>query len=89
MTAHSDVVAWCVEKTAARPWIVAKALVCAECCAAGSCTPSHMCERKHPAASGWTTAAVLAACCAGDLSLLRRLMLSVTRECETARCEMR
>jgi hypothetical protein len=75
MTAHSDVVAWCVERTAARPWIVAKALVCARCAAEGSCTPSHACKQTlHEPHNGWTTAAVLAACSAGDLSLLRRLM---------------
>jgi hypothetical protein len=77
MTAHGEVVAWCVEKTAARPWIVAKALVCVRCCISGSCTLSHACEvpdHRDAAHDGWTTAAVLAACCAGDLSLLRRLM---------------
>ncbi len=31
MTAHGDVVTWCVAHTAARPWVVAKALVCTIC----------------------------------------------------------
>jgi hypothetical protein len=75
MTAHSDVVAWCVRKTAARPWIVAKALVCHECSVSGSCTLSHMCEvPDHKPREGWATSALLAACCVGDLSLVRRLM---------------
>jgi hypothetical protein len=75
MTAHGDVVTWCVDHTAARPWIVAKALVCVACCIAGSCTLSHMCEvEDHKPHQGWGTAAVLAACSAGDVSLLRRLI---------------
>jgi hypothetical protein len=75
MTAHVDVVLWCMRNTAARPWVVAKALLCLACGIAGSCTLSHMCEVKgHMPHHGWDTAAVLAACCAGDVSLLRRLM---------------
>jgi hypothetical protein len=75
MTAHGDVVSWCVHHTAARPWVVAKALLCLNCGMAGSCTLSPMCEVKgHKPDEGWNTAAVLAACCAGDVSLLRRLM---------------
>jgi hypothetical protein len=75
MTAHGDVVSWCGHHTAARPWVVANALLCLDCCVAGSCTLSHMCEvEDHMAHHGWDTAAVLAACCAGDVSLLRRLM---------------
>jgi hypothetical protein len=75
MTAHGDVVSWCVHHTAARPWVVANALLCVDCCIAGSCTLSHMCEVEgHKSDEGWDTAAVLAACCAGDVSLLRRLM---------------
>jgi hypothetical protein len=75
MTAHGDVVSWCVHHTAARPWVAVKALLCVDCCIAGSCTLSHMCEVKgHNPDEGWNTAAVLAACCAGDESLLRRLM---------------
>jgi hypothetical protein len=75
MTARGDVVAWCVRKTAARPWIVAKALVCRECSVTGSCTLSHMCEvTDHKPREGWATSALLAACCVGDLSLVRRLM---------------
>jgi hypothetical protein len=83
MTAHGDVVTWCVDHTAARPWVVAKALVCVDCCVAGSCTLSHMCEVKdHKPRQGWGTAAVLAACSAGDVSLLRRLMREHV-ECES------
>ena len=75
MTAHGDVVTWCVGHTAARPWVVAKALLCVHYCVAASCTLSHMCEvEDHAPDEGWNTAAVLAACCAGDVSLLRRLM---------------
>ena len=75
MTAHGDVVTWCVAHTAARPWVVAKAMVCVDCCVAGSCTLSHMCEVEgHAPEDGWDTAAVLAACWAGDAALLRRLM---------------
>jgi hypothetical protein len=75
MTAHGDVVAWCVDHTGARPWVVANALVCLECCISGSCSLSHMCEVEgHTPGEGWDTAAVLAACAAGDVSLLRRLM---------------
>jgi hypothetical protein len=34
-----------------------------------------MCEvTGHAVDAGWTTSTVLAACCIGDLSLLRRLM---------------
>jgi hypothetical protein len=75
MTAHGDVVTWCVGHTAARPAVVAKAMVCVDCCVAGSCTLSHMCEVEgHAPEDGWDTAAVLAACWAGDAALLRRLM---------------
>jgi hypothetical protein len=75
MTAHGDVVTWCVGHTAARPAVVAKAMVCVDCCVAGSCTLSHMCEVEgHKSDDGWRTAAVLAACWAGDVALLRRLM---------------
>jgi hypothetical protein len=75
MTAHGDVVTWCVAHTAARPWVVAKAMVCFHCCVAGSCALSHMCEvEDHMPEDGWDTAAVLAACWAGDAALLRRLM---------------
>ena len=75
MTAHGDVVSWCVHHTAARPWIVANALLCLDCGIAGSCTLSPMCKVKgHAPDEGWDTAAVLAACCAGDVSLLRQLM---------------
>ncbi len=83
MTAHGDVVTWCVHHTAARPWVVAKALVCIDCCMSGSCTLSHMCEVEgHNSDEGWDTAAVLAACSAGDVSLLRRLMTEHV-ECES------
>jgi hypothetical protein len=62
-------------RTFARPWIVAKALVCHECSVSGSCTLSHMCEvTDHKPREGWATSALLAACCVGDLSLVRRLM---------------
>jgi hypothetical protein len=77
MTAHGDVVTWCVAHTAARPWVVDDALLCVHCCMAGLCTLSHLCEAKghaHVRGEGWDTAAVLAACCAGDVSLLRRLI---------------
>jgi hypothetical protein len=75
MTAHGDVVTWCMDHTAARPWVVANALVCLDCCIAGSCTLSHMCEVEvHTPDEGWDTAAVLASCAAGDVSLLRRLV---------------
>jgi hypothetical protein len=77
MTAHGDVVTWCVEHTAARPWVVAKALLCLVCCYSGSCTLSHMCDMKDHTPDrdrGWDIAAVLAAGWAGDLPLLRRLM---------------
>ncbi len=77
MTAHGDVVTWCVEHTAARPWVVATALVCIDCGYSGSCALSHICEVKDHTrvwGLGWSTAAVLAACWAGDLSLMRRLM---------------
>ena len=75
MTGHGEVVAWCVSMTAARPWVVAKALVCHDCSVTGSCTLSHMCEATgHAADAGWETAAVLAACCVGDVSLVRALM---------------
>jgi hypothetical protein len=73
MTAHGDVVTWCVEHTAARPWVVATALVCIDCGYSGSCALSRMCEDGSHMPDGWTTAAVLAACSAGDLPLLRRL----------------
>jgi hypothetical protein len=64
-----------VDHTGARPWVVANALVCLECCISGSCTLSHMCEVEgHKPHQGWVTAAVLAACAAGDVSMLRRLM---------------
>jgi hypothetical protein len=83
MTAHGDVVSWCVHHTAARPWVVANALLCVDCCIAGSCTLSHMCEVEgHKSDEGWDTAAVLAACSAGDVSLLRRLMREHV-ECES------
>jgi hypothetical protein len=75
MTAHGDVVTWCVGHTAARPWVVANALLCVDCCVAGSCVLSHACEMEgHKSSEGWGTAAVLAACWAGDVALLRRLM---------------
>jgi hypothetical protein len=75
MTAHGDIVTWCMHHTGARPWVVANALVCVDCCVAGSCTLSHMCEVEgHTPDEGWDTAAVLAACAAGDVSLLRRLV---------------
>ena len=75
MTAHGDVVTWCVAHTAARPWVVAKAMVCFHCCVAGSCALSHTCEvEDHAPEDGWDTAAALAACWAGDVALLRRLM---------------
>jgi hypothetical protein len=77
MTAHGDVVTWCVEHTAARPWVVATALLCFDCCYSGSCTLSHICEVKDHTPDrdrGWDIAAVLAACVAGDLPLLRELM---------------
>jgi hypothetical protein len=75
MTAHGDVVTWCVGHTAARPWVVAEAMVCVHCGVAGSCTLSHTCEVEgHKSSEGWDTAAVLAACWAGDVALLRRLM---------------
>ena len=81
MTAHGDVVTWCVDHTAARPWVVAKALV--DCCMSESCTLSHMCEvEDHKPHQGWGTAAVLVACSAGDVSLLRRLMREHV-ECES------
>jgi hypothetical protein len=75
MTAHGDVVTWCVAHTVARPWVVAEAMVCVHCCVAGSCTLSHTCEvEDHAPDVGWRTSAVLAACWAGDVALLRRLM---------------
>ncbi len=77
MTGHGDVVAWCAEKTAARPFDVAPALVCIFCSGhARSCVLLHTCgeKKRHMARGGWQTNAVLAACFAGDLSLLRRLM---------------
>jgi hypothetical protein len=75
MTGHGEVVAWCASMTAARPWVVAKALVCHDCSITGSCTLSHMCEATgHAADAGWETAALLAACCVGDVSLVRALM---------------
>jgi hypothetical protein len=82
MTGHGDVVTWCVDHTAARPWVVANSLLCADCGVVGSCTLSRMCEVVgHTPDWGWNTAAVLAACAAGDLSLLRRLMREHV-ECE-------
>jgi hypothetical protein len=46
MTGHGDVVSWCVHRTAARPWVVANALLCPLCYMAGLCTLSHLCEAK-------------------------------------------
>jgi hypothetical protein len=50
-------------------------MLCVDCCVAGSCTLSHTCEVEgNKSGEGWRTAAVLAACCAGDVALLRRLV---------------
>jgi hypothetical protein len=49
--------------------------VCAKCSVTGSCTLSHMCKATgHAADAGWETAALLAACCVGDLLLVRALV---------------
>jgi hypothetical protein len=85
MTGHGDMVAWCVESTSARPWLVAEALLCKQCCDSDGVTLSHMCKipEKHCPQSGWRTAALLAACQVGDMPLLRRLMRD-HRECVVA-----
>jgi hypothetical protein len=74
MTSHGEVVAWCGERTAARPWVVANTLACRMCSQAGTVTLSHECRNeKHAPLEGWETAAALAACSAGDLALMQRL----------------
>jgi hypothetical protein len=79
MTSHGEVVAWCTANTTARPWIVAKTLLCERC---GTVTLSHLCRGKyHFSMLGVETTALLAACRAGDLTLVRGLV-EQHAECE-------
>ncbi len=73
LTAHTQVVDWCMQHTAARPWVVARTLLCIECCAVGSFTFRVQCVTDAHArrcGNGWVTAPLLAACCGGNLDLL-------------------
>jgi hypothetical protein len=73
LTAHTQVVDWCMQHTAARPWVVARTLLCARCCAVGSFTLEAHCQPDAHAVMGgvvWNTAPLLAACCGGNLDLL-------------------
>jgi hypothetical protein len=79
MTSHDEVVAWCMQHTAARPWVVAITPLCRDCCRLGAVTLVCVCEANGRSLmcfefSRWTTAAVLAACYAGDVVIVRWLM---------------
>jgi hypothetical protein len=83
LTFHGEAVTWCLHNTAARPWVPAPVALCRTCCAAGECVFTAMCTNDGHVKTGWVTAAALATCCSGDLSLLRRLMRDHA-ECEVA-----
>jgi hypothetical protein len=80
MTGHDDVVAWCTAHTAARPWVLAPALLCRWCgCNLddGAVELSCLCSGNHNrsfTASMFETSAVLAACGVGDHVMVAALI---------------
>ncbi len=80
MTGHDDVVAWCTAHTAARPWVLAPALLCQWCrynLDDGAVQLWDLCVRKHDrrfADLGFETSAVLAACGVRDGAMVAALI---------------
>jgi hypothetical protein len=80
MTGHDDVVAWCTAHTAARPWVLAPALLCRWCrykLDVGAVELSCLCSGNHnrgfPALM-FKTSAVLAACGVRDHAMVAALI---------------
>ncbi len=83
MTGHDDVVAWCTAHTAARPWVLAPALLCARCRykldGDGAVRLLDLCACRtarglDDTTSVFETSAVLAACGAGDGAMVAALL---------------
>jgi hypothetical protein len=80
MTGHDDVVAWCTAHTAARPWVLAPALLCQRCgyhLDDGAVELWDLCSQKHGrrfARLQNHTSAVLAACGVGDGAMVAALI---------------
>jgi hypothetical protein len=80
MTGHDDVVAWRTAHTAARPWVLAPALLCQRCgykLDDGAVQLWDVCAWKHHrrfADLGFKTSAVLAACGVGDHAMVAALI---------------
>lgn len=78
MTQHWDVVAWTIKNTDARPWVVAATSLCSLCAASkpARLKQMHLCgEPRHAnRRDAWQLSPLHAACCAGDVDMVRRLM---------------
>ncbi len=74
MTRHGDLVAWCMEHTTARPWVVAKSFLCLknECRGMDPFTLRHRCVGASH--SKVALAPLHAACLVGDVSMLETLV---------------